>query len=558
MAQRNFDYIIVGGGTAGCVMANRLSARSASSVLLLEAGADAPPGREPADILDIYPSSYYNKSYMWPALKVHWRERHNSAAIAFDQGRIIGGGSSVMGMAALRGTPDDYDEWERMGAAGWGWDRVLPYFRKLEHDLDFSGDLHGSDGPTPVRRVNREEWTPVARAAHAYAQARQMPLVGDMNGDFRDGYCVLPMSNTRARRASAAICYLDAAVRARPNLTILTGATVSQLRFAGSRATGIAATVDGAPHEFGAREVILCAGALHTPAMLLRAGIGPADDLRALGIDVRADLRGVGRNLQNHPVLFIGAHLRPAGRQPASLRTLQVSCFRLSSNLRDCPPTDLFIHLQSKSSWNALGEQIANFGPVLWKPFSRGRVSLTAAQHPLTEFNFASDPRDLARLKLGFRWTAELLASAAMRDLCGRPFPVRFTDRLRRLNQKTRANAWKASVVARVLNLSPMLSDEGLRLLLGGARSLNELIADDEQLAEHVRHNVAGTFHACGTARMGARDDPDAVVDAEGRVRGFAGLRVADASVMPAVPRANTNLPTIMLAEKLAAAMSAN
>jgi 5-(hydroxymethyl)furfural/furfural oxidase len=292
--------------------------------------------------------------------------------------------------------------------------------------------------------------------------------------------------------------------------------------------------------------------------MLLRAGIGAAADLRALGIDVRADLSGVGRNLQNHPVLFIGAHLRPAARQPKSLRTLQVSCFRLSSNLRDCPPTDLFIHLQSKSSWNALGGQIANFGPVLWKPFSRGRVSLSSERHPLVELNFASDERDLERLKLGFRWTAELLSSEAMRALCGQPFPVLFTDRLRRLNQKTRANGWKASVVARLLNLSPGLGDTGLRLLTGGARSLPDLIADDAQLTEHVRHNVAGTFHVSGTARMGARDDPDAVVDPQGRVHGIAGLRISDASVMPSVPRGNTNLPTIMIAEKLAAAMLAN
>jgi 5-(hydroxymethyl)furfural/furfural oxidase len=557
MPERNFDYIIVGGGSAGCVMANRLSARSATRVLLLEAGQDAPPGQEPTDILDVYPSSYYNKSYMWPALKVHWRERHNSPATGFDQGRIIGGGSSVMGMVALRGTPDDYDEWERLGASGWGWDGVLPYFRRLEHDLDFSGDLHGDAGPTPVRRVTRDDWTPVARGAHAYAEARQMPLVADMNGDFRDGYCSLPMSNT-TRRGSTAICYLDAAVRARANLTIVTRATVTKFLFDGPRATGVAATIDGQSREFGAREIVLCAGALYTPAMLLRAGIGPADDLRALGIDVRADLRGVGRNLQNHPVLYIGAHLRPAARQPASLRTLQVTCFRLSSQLRDCPPTDLFIHLQSKSSWNALGEQIANFGPVLWKPFSRGRVSLTPAQHPLVECNFVSDERDLARLKLGFRWTADLLASEAMRDLCGQPFPVRFTDRLRRLNQKTRANGWKASVVARLLNLSPSLSDHGLRLLTGGARSLPDLLADDAHLTEHVRHNVAGTFHVSGTARMGARADLDAVTDPQGRVHGLAGLRVADASVMPTVPRGNTNLPTIMIAEKLAAAMAAN
>jgi len=554
MATESFDYIIVGGGSAGCVMASRLSARSANRVLLLEAGRDTPPGREPADVLDIYPSSYYNKDYMWPALKVHWRERHNSPATGFDQARILGGGSSVMGMVALRGTPDDYNEWEAQGAAGWGWDGVLPFFRKLERDLNFPGEAHGANGPTTIRRVSEAEWTPVARAAHTYAQERQMPLVADMNAEFRDGYCALPMSNTTERRASAAICYLDAAVRARPNLSIVTDAAVTKLLFDGQRATGVEARIDGQAREFRAREIILCAGALQTPAMLIRNGIGGTDDIRTLGITVRTNLPGVGRNLQNHPVLFIGAHLRPHGRQQANLRTLQVSCFRLSSRLPDCPPTDLFIHLQSKSSWNELGEQIGNFGPVLWKPFSRGRVSLGSPHDaPRVEFNFVSDERDLLRLKLGFRWAAELLASASMRSLYGQPFPVRFTDRLRRLNQRTRVNAWRASAVARLLNIAPAFSDYGLRMLTGGAHSLADLIADDELLTEHVRHNVAGTFHVAGTCRMGPRHDADAVVDTSGRVHGVAGLRVADASVMPTVPRGNTNLPTIMIAEKLAA-----
>jgi 5-(hydroxymethyl)furfural/furfural oxidase len=383
-----------------------------------------------------------------------------------------------------------------------------------------------------------------------------MALIADMNGDFRDGYCALPMSNSPERRASTALCYLGADVRARGNLTILQQAIASDILFDGKRAVGVTAAVAGETRDFRAREIILTAGGIQSPAILMRAGLGPARQLRALGIAVRADLPGVGQNLQNHPVLFIGAHLRAAARQPAALRTLQVTGFRLSSGLPGCPKTDLCINLQSKSSWSALGARIANLGPVLWKPMSRGQVTLESRdprQHPLIEFNFVKDERDLARLKYGFRFVVELLASDGMRVLCGKPFPVRFTDRLRRLNQKTTANAWKSAVLARLLDISPAISDFGLAQLTGDAMPLEQLVADDERLAEHIRRNVAGTFHVSGTCRMG--DDPDAVVDPAGRVRGVEGLRVADAAVMPTVPRANTNIPTIMIAEKLAAAI---
>ena len=467
----------------------------------------------------------------------------------------MGGGSSVMGMVAYRGTPDDYAEWQSLGAAGWGWDDVLPYYRKLESDFDFDGALHGKDGPVPIRRTKAADWAPLAKAVHSFAEERQIPFVADMNADFRDGYGGVPMSNWPQKRASAAICYLTAAVRRRNNLRIVTEALVTGLLFEGRRAAGVTAKIGGETKEFRGREIIVALGGIHSPAFLMRAGLGPAAALRDIGIDVRADLPGVGENLSNHAIIFIGLLQKPGARQSENIRPHPMTAFRYSSGLPGAPAADMYLNVQCKTSWSPLGHQVANLAPSLLKPMARGRVSLVAADpaiHPRVEFNFTGHELDLKRFMLGFRRCLEILAHDAVRAMTTLTFPVKFNDRLRRLNRITPANKIRSAAIAALIDAVPPLAAPIFATLADRRVDLAALVEDDAALADHIRENVAGTFHPVGTCRMGAAQDHNAVTDPAGRVHGIEGLRVIDASIMPTIPRGNTNIPTIMVAEKLA------
>lgn len=553
MSDAPFDYVVVGAGAAGCVLASRLSEDAAGRVALIEAGPDIAPGEEPEDIADVYAASYFNKAYFWPGLKGTWRAGQASA-VGFPQARILGGGGSVMGMVALRGVAEDYEPWAAAGGETWGWDGVLPYFRKLESDWDYDGDAHGKAGPVPIRRLPRDEWPPLARAVEAYGRSIGLPYVADMNADFRDGYCSVPMSCTADRRASSAICYLTADVRRRANLEVFPSTRVDRIVFDGLRATGITISDNSGTRTLHAREVVLAAGAIFTPALLMRSGIGPGAHLNDLGIPVLRDVAGVGANLQNHPILFIGVYLEPHGRQTAALRTVPAATMRWSSKMEGGAPSDLYINVQSVTSWNALGRHVGNIAPSLLKPRSRGRIALRSArtdEAPAVDFNFLADASDVARLAQAYARAVDLALSAAVRRIGREPFPLRFTDRLRRLNERSRANAIATSLIARASDAMPALRGRIVDALTGEHLDLQVLARDDDRLAQHLRDSVAGVFHPVGTCAMGS------VVDARGRVYGVEGLRVADASIMPTIPSGNTNIPTIMVAEKISAAIAA-
>jgi 5-(hydroxymethyl)furfural/furfural oxidase len=559
-----FDTIIVGGGSAGSILANRLSARATNRVLLCEAGEDTPDGRVPESILSSRIGiASRDPRFLWSQLRATTQViTHNDPAapcppaFRYEQGRVLGGGSSINGQLANRGSPADYDDWETRGAAGWRWDTVLPYFKKIERDIDFDGPLHGGDGRIPVRRVFPDNWSDYAKAVGEAFKLAGYAYVPDQNGEFQDGYYPLVMSNLYDRRVSAAIGYLGPTVRQRDNLTISTDTQVSGLLFEDTTCVGIRAVVKGKPTEFRGREVILCCGAIHSPAVLLRAGIGPGPTLRDLGIEVRAHLPGVGQRLMDHPSISVASYLHPRARaNPHSQRSLHVG-LRFSSGLEGAPEGDMALTASNKSAWHSIGDRIAVINLWVNKTFSEaGRVHLASPDwrdEPNVDFNLLSDQRDLVRLMTGLQRMAALHDLPPLKAITSDVFPASFTDKVRKVGDVNLKNRILTTVGAWMLDGPAPLRQFMFRSFIMESSSIRQALRDEELLEAYVRRGARGVWHCSCSCRMGADDDPMAVTTPTGRVRGVHGLRVVDASIFPVIPCANTNFPTMMVAEKIA------